>query len=280
MTKQALCQYSDALDFEGARGALRIWLPTQLGYINYNLTHTVKESIHADIWRLGQAYAADDARANEYALTPAGAEWDMAIRIAGRDDFIGGYAHGDEIFSSLSLWLDGQPTEVTSLSEPTPFRELRIREDSVGYDPADHTTAVLLHQKDYRIDRDGITLSQRVEWLSDHTLGPAYLAMMPPMKTWTDTYFTDVDESPAPLTGESFSVAGCRRAVFYSTSNGCLRFEMSVPRYPSLAGGDTFLMTDNGGKRYHKMYFMLCKNTDVRRGDVWETETVYRISNG
>ena len=98
--KQAYCRYSDTLSFESAHGGVRLFLPTQIGYINYNIVHTVKESANADIWRLGQAFAVDDALQNDDAITPAGAEWDMAVRIEARDDFIGGYAHGDEVLTS------------------------------------------------------------------------------------------------------------------------------------------------------------------------------------
>ena len=278
-TAPALCQYLPALGFESDVGGLRLMLPTNKGYIFYHLVHTVKEKANADIWRLGQAFAADAALENAYEITPSGAEWDMALRIAGRDDFIGGYAHGDERFTALSMQLDGQEVEITSLTEPTAFHRITVRVCSVGYDPDDHTTAACKHEKAYTIDREGITLHQTVEWLHDYRLSSCYMAMMPPKKTLTDSYATDVDPIPAPIPDQSFAVLHCTQAAVLGTTLSKLRFEMSIPQYPSFPES-RFLVTDNGNGRYNKMYFVICNRADVSLGTVWETVTEYRITNG
>lgn len=277
--KQSFCQYLPTLAFESSVGGLRLMLPARDGYIFYHIVHTVKEKANADTWRLGQAFAADDAFGNEYEITPAGAEWDMALRILGRDDFIGGYAHGDEIFTAVSMQLDGHEVEITSLTEPTAFREITIRVSSVGYDPADHMTEACRHKKEYVIDQNGITLHQTVKWLHDYKLSSCYMAMMPPKKTLTDSYETDVDPTPAPMPDHAFSVLHCTQAAVFGTALSKLRFEMSVPKYLSLTDS-RFLVTDNGNGRYNKMYFVICNRADVSQGDVWETVTRYRIKNG
>lgn len=274
--KKACCRYDPTIGFEGALGGLRIFLPTAKGYVNYNLIHSVKENRNCDTWRLSQAFAVDDRLENGYELTPHGAEWDMAVKLNGRPDFIGGYAHGDEIYTALSVHLDGTGVEMEALSTLTAFDELRIAVASTGYDPAEPAAQALRHFKEFIITAKGIALQQRVEWLNDYTLGSSYLAMMPPLKTLTDLFYTNADPTPKDAVSNYGSVPGATRAVVFGTASG-ISFEMAVPQYPHLTGGNKFYMTDNHGRPYNKMYFIVCNGADVCRGDVWESTTKYRI---
>ena len=277
--KGLYCQYDPSVHFESAVGGLRIYIPAARGYVNYNLVHTVSESKNCDTWRLGKAYAFDDHFENEYELTPHGAEWDMALKLKGRPDFIGGYAHGDEAFTSLSVNVDGKAVDMEVLAALTPFREMIITVASVGYDPADPTMKALKHFKEYVINGEGITLNQKVEWLNDYALGSSYMAMMPPLKTLTDSYYTNVDPTPRVAISNYGDVAGATVAVVFGTESK-ISFMMSIPKHPSLMGGGRFSITDNGGRPYNKMYFVICNGADVSTGDVWETTTEYRITIG
>ena len=275
-SKHACCRYDPSVDFEGACGGLRIFLPTARGYVNFNLVHSVRKDRNCDMWRISKAYAFDDRLENEYELTPKGAEWDMAVKLDGRPDFVGGYAHGDELYTTLSANVDGESIEIEAIGDLTVFDELRITVTSNGFDPSDPTVQVLKHCKEYFITGEGITLNQRVEWLSDYFLGPCYLAMMPPLKTLTDLVYTDVDPTPKDALSSYGGVPGATEAVVYGAASG-ISFRMSVPKYPSFAGGNKFLLTDNHGKAYNKMYFMVCNGAEVSKGDVWESTTTYRI---
>ncbi|MBE6630457.1 MAG: hypothetical protein E7624_06375 [Ruminococcaceae bacterium] len=273
------CQYDPALSFERAVGGLRIYIPAVKGYINYNVVHSVHADKNCDTWRLGKAFAFDDRLENECELTPKGAEWDMALRLSGRPDFIGGYAHGDEKYTALSVVIDGKTVEMEALTALTPFRKMEITVASVGFDPNDSATQALRHWKEYVIDENGILLNQKVEWLNDYTLGASYMAMMPPLKSLTDTFYTNADPTPKEAISHYGSVAGASAAVVYGLESG-ISFSMSVPRYPSMVGGDRFLLTDNKGGLYNKMYFVICNGATVSAGDVWETTTKYTITNG
>ena len=279
LKKGLYCQYDPTLSFESAKGGLRIFVPTVNGYVNYNLVHSVHEGKNCDTWRLGKAYAFDNALQNEYELTPDGAEWDMALRLSGRPDFIGGYAHGDEVYDSLSVVINEKNADIESFLTLTPFDKMHIYVTSIGYDPNDSATAALKHWKEYVISEEGILLHQRVEWLNDYTLTSSYLAMMPPLKSLTNLFYTNAD----PVSREAISHYGrtphATEAVVYGETSG-VSFSMSVPQYPSLSGGDMFSLTDNSGRPYNKMYFVVCNGADVSKGDVWETTTKYAIVVG
>ena len=273
--KKAACIYDLGFNLESGVGALRLYLPANIGYINFNIAHSIKEDRFCDTWRLSKAFAADDDFKNEVELTST-AEWDMALKIKNRDDFIGGYMHGDEKFTGIRLLVDGQEREITTLSELTRFDNIRLQVESEGYDPADHKTIVLKHFKEYIIDANGVSIKQRVEWLSDCELNACYMAMMPPLKDLTDFYYTDVDPTPKAITGD-LTVNNCASATLFKI-NG-LEYTMSVPRYPKYDTGNKFLITDNGGNPYNKMYFVVCRDASVKCAEVWESQTEYIIKN-
>ena len=272
-SKYLYCRYDSTYNYETSSGALRIYVPTDVGYINYNIAHAIHNGINANNWRTSLAFACDDNFENEYVLTYTG-EWDMALRIKDRDDFIGGVLHGDEIYTSLSVFVDGNEVDVTSITDLTTFEEIVIKVESVGYDPADHTTQVLKHYKEYLIDANGILLNQKVEFLGDYTMSYCYLAMMPPLKTFTNMYYTNVDYTPATIQyGETQNVS---KVVLYGDN---LTFVMSIPKYPNLIGGNNLSIRDNGGLAYNKMYFTLCNGQNVVAGDIWESSTIWKIGN-
>ena len=100
--KSPFCSYTDEADQkEGGTEALYIYIPTGEGYIRYQLIHTVLPQRNADTWRLGYVVHVDDSFENERVITNPGAEWEMALELNGRHDFIGGLAHGDEICSPI-----------------------------------------------------------------------------------------------------------------------------------------------------------------------------------
>lgn len=204
------------------------------------------------------------------------AEWDMALKIKDRDDFIGGYMHRDEKFTSIRLFVDGKECEITSFSELTRFDNIRLQVESIGYDPADHITTALKHFKEYVIDAEGISIEQRVEWLNDYDLTSCYMAMMPPLKDFTDTYYTDTDPTPKAIT-VGLTVDNCASATLFNW--GGMEYTMSVPKYPKYDTGNKFLLTDNGGNPYNKMYFVVCGYASVKSGEIWESTTQYTIKN-
>ena len=254
--------------------ALHIYIPTEKGYIDHTLGHTVWEKANADMWRLSIAYACDENLENPLAVT-IGGEWDMALRLEGRPDFIGGYAHGDEHVKEIKFFVDGKERDVREFTRITEIESLKIVVDSTGFDPLDNVTPALEHHKEYTASFEGIRLDQRVEWLGDFPLNYCYLAMMPPAKIYTDSFYTNLTEPCDLDLSKHPSVKGATSATVYGKESG-LYYTMTVNEY-TIFGEGTLRIRDNANCSYNKMYFDFTSKGEAKKGDIWETFTCYRI---
>lgn len=272
----AYCHYINGEAEDFGTEALRLYLPTHDGYINYNLVHSVSAERNCDVWRLGPAYHCNDAFQNKILLTRPRAEWEMAIRLKDRPDFIGGVVHGDEIMQDVQFTINGKRIALETLLEPTAFETLTMEVHSVGFDPNDSTTRVLLHTKLLTVDCHGVRADQTVEWLTDEALGSSYLAMMPPLKDFTSCYCTDEDPTPHPIPAQAMQKTAPVKTLCLRGDAG-FSFSMTVEKHLTDGVNNIFSITDNGGSSYNKMYFVLAHGGTAHRGDIWKTTTLYRI---
>lgn len=273
-------EYKAGKTYEQGTEAVKLYLPATEGFINYNIVHSVSPKINCDTWRLGPAYLCDGSFLPTRALTREGAEWEMALKIQGRPDFIGGYAHGDEVYEKMVLSVDGEIVELVPTPEPIVYETLSLEIWSTGYDPLDSCTEVFKHYKKIEADGERITLTQRVSWLGDYTLGTSYMAMMAPLKEWTDSYYTNVDIVKKPVELGSDIIGYSDMDTLYQCGNAGFTFGIKLCSYPlGEDGKKVFQIRDNGGIPYNKMYApVLCK-TQAKKHDEWNTVTVYRIKN-
>ena len=278
-SKNTYCQYLESSGDDRGIESLKIYLPVGEGFVNYNIVHSVMKSTNCDTWRLSVVYYCDGELTPMKTLTRSGAEWEMALKIKCRPDFIGGYAHGDEVFEKIAVEIDGEERELNDLSVLTDFKSLSFEVWSRGYDPDDSKTEALLHYKRITFSKDGVKVEQRVEWLNDYELANSYMAMMPPFKEFTDHYYTNSDKTKCPIVlGETVTRTADVNAL-YLCGEGGFTFEMKVDKYLTDQNGkNTFIVTDNGGVPYNKMYFLLNHSGRVIRGEVFETITEYFIS--
>ena len=278
LEKNAFCQYVRGTVEDCGEEAIYLYLPTEGGYIQYSLIHSVVPAKQCDVWRMGPVFYCDTSMARQIRLTREGAEWEMALRLQDRPDFIGGVAHGDEIGTDLVCYVDDKVCRMDALCQPTPFATLTVCINSIGYDPAAPSEAVLRHSKRIVVNSAQIRVIQRVEWICDVILAQSYMAMMPPLKCVTDSYRTEKGEY-CSIPERSLRESGDFSALSLRGESGFV-FSLQIPRYLTEQGKNTFLITDNGGNTYHKMYFVLAHGGHASQGNVWETETVYRIDKG
>jgi len=277
-------RYEKETSWDCAEGGFRICFPTQGGWINYNFVHSVEPKRAADTWRLSVAEYLNEGFQRVTGLTKPGAEWEMAIRLKDRCDFIGGYNHGDEKYTGVLFRLDGKRVTPEELSELREAEEFFVRVESEGYDPNLPSKPVLEHQKEYTFSEGRVFLRQRVSFLSDEALDGrfySFLAMMPPLKREgevqiSDSYVKNGEILPLPAAlsnrEESLTVAGRESGFFFTM--GASGYS---PRYENAYHP---LVTDNGGLNYNKMYLAFGGKslTDrVKKGEIWQAETEYRI---
>lgn len=274
--EKAYCQYMSGPTEDASTEALAIYLPAGDGYVQYMFVHSLISSKQCDVWRLGPAFLCDGSFSRKLRLTRERAEWEMAIRLQDRPDFIGGAAHGDEVGEEIICRIDGSECSIRSLTALTAFAQLELCVRSVGFDPAAPTEQVLRHYKRFVVNSEQIRVEQRVEWLTDVQLAQSYMAMMPPLKQVTDRYRIGGAEY-VPITCRSLSESGRFDTLSLCGDSAGLTFTMTVLQYLSRKGENTCIITDNGGDQYHKMYFVLKHDGQASRGDVWETVTRYSI---
>ncbi len=273
--KLPVCQYVPGKTDDYGIEALKLYLPAKNGYIDYTIVHSVRDDKGCDVWRLGPVYHCDNSLLPVAQLTKPRAEWEMAIRLLERPDFIGGIAHGDERYESISIVLDGEARSLSDLAEKTVFDTLAVIVHSVGFDPSAPTEQVLLHKKEITVRADGIGVDQTVEWLCDRKLDNSYMAMMPPLKEHTSHYKTEVDEAPSPIVERKYAKTGLFKTLCLAGER--YSFTMTAKKYLTAQEGNTFIITDNGGNSYNKMYFVLSHGGEAHQGDVWNTQTHYLI---
>lgn len=288
--KKPLLKYANTTGESYSVERLFIYLPTVVGYVGYEFAHVVSDTINADNWRILRAFACDNKLNKRFNIT-SGGEWEMAIKILNRTDFIGGSLHGDEKLNNISFIVDGVKKQLSELTELTAFNTLRIIENTQMYDPNDNTTLVATHGKEYIFTSEGLNLRQFVKWITSQIVTTSYMAMLPIYRgndenstlQVTDTYYCDDDfiEYDVSVAGDYAVYAqkkGVRKATIYSNKSGvCASVE--IKETPDLAGGGYFQVS--GSEQYNKLYFACAgyrDNHNVAIGDKWVAETAYKIS--
>lgn len=276
VVKRNYLKYASGSGADSSTEKVEVYIPTVSGYTKYDFLHTVNRSINADVWRVGYAYHVDDSFAIDYPLTTAG-EWECAIKLDGRDDFSGGYAHGDEVMNNILFVVDGKPVDITTITTMTSFDDLCIVEDSDLYDPANHTTVYAKHGSEHHFTVDGLTIRQTIKFVLAETVLTAYLAMLPIAKTISNKVIPD--NTFVPLSTDSAIRIYDTEKVIICKTDGKVKADFSVPLWEYWTDDDfTFLCLDNGGSPYNKCYFVNAMSTiSIPQNKIFKSETKYNF---
>lgn len=261
-------------------------------YTKWLFVHTVLPSINSNVWRLQDVYGCTDLIDSDIVrFTSPNAEWEMAIHLANAPDFIGGRAHGSEVMNTDTIFLiDGKVTDITTITQLTEFKKLQIFVKSDMFDPSDEQTIVGEHIKRFTFESGIVRCEQYVKWLTNTTLTASYMAMSPPLKTYTQYIYRDSDNPkinngfPALINPSSYPPnEKCKNTYLYGADSGFwCRFSFLDYTEVSQNTGVAH-MTDNGGQDYNKCYYYMVTSNDgafVHTNDVWHTVTEweYRYS--
>lgn len=280
-TRKCKVRYIDGASTDASTERLEIFVPTVIGYVCYSFMHCVHLDTdvsygHQDIWRVAYAYAYDDDFNLRYALTTGG-EWELALHLKDRTDFSGGHAHGDEIFTDLTVLVDGAPLQYDSFTSLTDFETLTIVERSNLYDPADNATIIAEHGSEHIFDKNGLTINQSVKWLIADQTTSCYMAMFPVAKPVSDKAFVNTDYIVETLP-KVISKEKATSATIYSDTLG-VKMVFEIDKYPlETTQFPAFLCTDNGGGSYNKCYYVIVPNQNISVNERWESTTVFKIA--
>lgn len=265
---------------------LNIYMPATSGYLLFRLYHYIDNDNdkNCNCWVVTNVYHADDNLSNPVQITIAG-EWECALRLDGRDDFVGGYTHGDEVINNdITIICDNVPASKSAFSTKKECNSIRILRTSILYDPADHTTQIADHGVEYVFDRcKGLTINQSIRWKVAESLKNCFLAMFMPSKNYIDRASANSDfeilELPSatgtPLT--TIVKNNANNVIMWDTSTGFFA-DVSTPVYPTgLTGGDRASLEDNGNLDYNKLYFKVCNGATSAVGELWKSTTIYKL---
>lgn len=287
----------------GSRGKeqLTVFIPSSKGYIKYALVRCEYDPYNSNVWRIDRCYACNDEKTVLFPITSAG-EWEMAIQIDGAPDFIGGNAHGDEVYTAFHVLIDGvEVSDITSITE-TDFETVKIVETSLLYNPNDGATLstresytpVGTHGREYIITEKGIRLKQVVILDTVLTLNASYMTMLPILRgndtastlQVTDHYFSDKDFIEYDVSvGGSGEGYGWRRDVTQATIWGNasgVSATVEMLKQPGIENsGARQFQVQSTVNQYNKLYWSICGvggvTYEASANERFETDTMYNI---
>lgn len=272
--KQIAIQYINGAGIDSSTERFLVYVPSHTGYIRYDFVHSVRSDRNADVWRIAYAYACDDNMNEKFVITAEG-EWEIAVKLNDRPDFSGGFIHGDMKVKNVAFFANGikvNPTDHTTLTKVDDFR---VVEYSELYDPNDSTTIIAEHGSEHLWSNGELVIKQALKWIVSEQLSNCYMAMHLPLKSLTDTFYTDVDYNARLIGTPDYTIPDAKYAMLCGNSVATF---FSIEEYPQgKPGGDAFRMTDNGGEPYNKCYYYVATGGSVSAGELWKSTTKYRF---
>ena len=289
----------------GSRGKeqLTIYIPATKGYIKYAFVRCEYAAYNSNVWRIDRCYACDDTKTVLFPITSAG-EWEMAIQINGAPDFIGGNAHGDEVYTAFHVLIDGvEVSDITSITE-TEFETVNIVETSLLYNPTDgatlstrdNFTPVGMHGREYIITKKGIRLKQVVTLDTALMLSASYMTMLPILRgndtasalQITDHYYNDQDFIEYDVSvGGSGEGYGWRRDVTRATiwgNDSGVSATVEMLKQPEIENtGARLFQVQSTVNQYNKLYWSICgvggAIYEASAGERFVTDALYQIGH-
>lgn len=271
INQKILVEYETGTGLDSSTEWVNIYIPSKDKYIKYVLAHTENESRNVDTWRIANAYLLNGNFVNLANITTTG-EWEMAIKLQGADDFIGGYQHGDEVMIEDAIFfIDGFPVDITDYTDKTAVDSLEVVTRTNMFNPVDSVTLVGKHGCRHLFDKDGLLISQSVNWSVTYAIAVSYLAMLPISKAESEYFLTNYKNEVTEITG-SHTEPKATYANIYG-DNVSAFFE--IPEYKPEC--EAFIMSDNGGNAYNKCYYKANITENVNNGTYWKSSTKYNI---
>lgn len=261
----------------GTEEQMSVYVPQSAGYTEYLMARKVDATNKLDCWVIAYAYAVDDSLSRAAQMTTAG-NWEVAVTMKGRDNFVGGVAHGYEQMDTITMFVDGRVVT----SPAVECEEFRVLLSSNLIDLADGITEIAKHTVEYLFCGGELKIKQSLIWKVDDYVNTSYMAMLPAAQAVTDHYCSDKDYAPVTIPSGGMSnvvIQNTKQVNIWGASAGIL-MAFGIKDYPAFVTPPRFLGTNNGGTSYNKLYFYSTlpnSETQVAVGDVWKAESFYKL---
>lgn len=170
--------------------------PASLKYLRYRMQRKPGATINSDVWRWNEVWEVE--RTAEYSFTSVrricnDGENEMAIKQAGKADFIGGTAHGDEELFTVTMLIDG---DYVALGGTGNFRCRRV-EFLQGSDMYEVDTVppksnrVAKSYKRWVFEAGEVELFNHVFWEYSITLTQTFMTMLTFLRWNVDVQISD-----------------------------------------------------------------------------------------
>ena len=298
-----LIEKIEYLEDDVTRKRIYVYIPTENKkyFIRYSFSYTHHgidgaATDNGDGWRMNSLYLCNLDKSVLKYIAYSG-EWEMAIKLDGRSDFIGLGNHGDEIQTAFRLYVDGQSITENATFEARPFAEAQLICTLTMYDPSDHTTVVGTHTRIDTINaaRKTFTVENHVEFANSYTMKPSYLFMAPLARDNNGVQITDYY-----IDNEDYILTDCSTTTFNPSdaNHGVGESKNEVSEYKfwgsglnlhgyakilhrSAPAGNTFFGNISDASSYNKIYLSMCRDGEtVSAGDVWRMATEFFVDFG
>ena len=247
-------------------------------------------------WRLEYVYLCNLDKSHIAYIAYTG-EWEMAVRIDGRSDFIGLGNHGDEIQTMFKLYIDGKSIDADATFTDRVFNEAQLICKLTMYDPADHETVVGYHTRidTVNAEKHTVTIENKVDFTANLTLKAGYLFMAPLSRKHdniqiTDTFIDDEDYVLTDCATTTFNPANADNGVGKDKSNAnqytFWGADLNLFGYAKInrriaPSGNTLTTHISDSDSYNKIYLSMCADGEtVSSGDKWILETEFFMDSG
>lgn len=261
----------------GTEEQMSVYVPQSAGYTEYLMARKVNATNKLDCWIIAYAYAVNDSLSRVAQMTTSG-NWEVAVTMRGRDNFVGGLAHGYEQMDTVTMIADGRVVTSPSLE----CEEFRVLLSTNLIDLDDGVTEIAKHTVEYLFCGGELKIKQSLIWKVDDYVNTSYMAMLPAAQAVTDHYCSDKDYAPVTIPSGGMSnvvIQNTKQVNIWGASAGAF-IVFGIKDYPSFVAPPRFLGTNNGGTSYNKLYFYSTlpnSETPVAVGDVWKAESFYKL---
>lgn len=260
-------------------------------FLQYKFFHYSLSANKADGWVLSKVFLCTKV-GEEYVIdypVVYDGEWELAIKLHGRPDYIGCRMHGSEITTYYKFYVDGKPYAFGSGHGFT-CNEFRTVQKSTMYDPNDEVTIVGYHYWHHIITPKAIKIEQRVEWIANCQVDRSYTGMLPIARgndgitsvqvtdrAYDTITFEEYDVSTGGFDNYMHDVVSGRDMYYIYGSKSGVNATMKCTYKTDPIEKCGYIQ--NTVNDYNKLYLAYCNDgASVSNGDVWEWETEYTLN--